>query len=161
VCAVDAKIRENALFLLGRLVVGGMYLKAGLANLTRLDAQAGYAASKGLPQARPLVALAGLLLLAGGASLLTGYRPRLGVLAMAAFLVPVSVIMHDFWSMPAGFQRESEMYHFLGNVGLLGSALMFLATPRPWALSLDRPPAGVARLLLRLTGRAAVGSVSR
>jgi putative oxidoreductase len=158
---VNAKVRENAFVLVGRLLVGGVYLNAGLTNLTRLDAQAGYAASKGVPEAKTLVFLASLLLLAGGLSLITGFLPRLGVLAMVAFLVPVNLIMHNFWGLPAGFQRQSELYHFLANVGLLGSTLMFLAIPRPWALSLDRPPAGVARLLLRLTGRAAVGSVSR
>ena len=158
---MNAKIQENALFLLGRLLVGGMYLNAGLANLTKLDAQAGYAASKGLPEAKTLVALASLLLLAGGLSLLTGFLPRLGVLAMVAFLVPASLVMHAFWRLPAGFQRQSEMYHFLANVGLLGSTLMFLAVPRPWVWSLDLPPAVIARLLRRLTERVTVGSMSR
>ena len=157
---MNTTIREGALVLLGRLLVGGLYLNAGLSNLAKLDAQAGYAASKGLPQAKALVALASLLLLAGGFSLLAGYRPHLGVLAVATFLVPVTVIMHDFWNLPPGFQRTSEMYHFLGNVGLLGSALMLLAIPRPWALSLDRPPA-LGRLRQRLAGRTAAEPAAR
>jgi uncharacterized membrane protein YphA (DoxX/SURF4 family) len=52
------------------------------------------------------------------------------------FLIPVTVIMHNFWALE-GMQRISELYSFLGNLALLGSALMFLAVPRPWPLSLD------------------------
>ena len=158
---MNTTIRESALVVLGRLLMGGLYLQAGIANLAKLDAQAGYAASKGLPQARMLVALASLLLLAGGFSLLAGYRPHLGVLAVATFLVPVTVVMHAFWNLPAGVQRVSEMHHFLGNAGLLGSALMLLAIPRPWAVSLECPPAGAARLLQRLAGRTAMESAAR
>ena len=51
-------------------------------------------------------------------SLITGIRPRIGAWAVAFFLIPVTVIMHNFWA-------------------LLGSALIFLAVPRPWPLSLD------------------------
>ena len=34
-------------------------------------------------------------------------------------------------------ERIVEMHTFLGNLALLGSALMFLAIPRPWPFSLD------------------------
>ena len=156
-----ATIREHGPSLLGRLLVGGMVCNAGASNLLGLDAQAGYAASKGLPEAKTLVALASLLLLFGGFSLLTGFLPRLGVLATVAFLVPVNIVMHAFWDLPAGVQRQSEMYHFLANVGLTGSALMFLAIPRPWAYSLDPKPVVITRLLQRLTGRVAVDIAPR
>jgi uncharacterized membrane protein YphA (DoxX/SURF4 family) len=158
---MDAKIREHGPILLGRLLAGGMFFNAGASNLAKLDAQAGYAASKGLPEARTLVALASLLLLFGGFSLLTGFLPRLGVLALVAFLVPVNIVMHAFWGLPAGVQRQSEMYHFLANVGLTGSTLMFLAIPRPWAYSFDPKPAAIARLLQRLTGRVAIDIARR
>jgi len=69
-------------------------------------------------------------------SLITGIRPRIGVWAVALFLIPVTVIIHNFWALE-GMQRISEFHSFLGNLALLGSALMFLAVPRPWPLSLD------------------------
>jgi hypothetical protein len=43
--------------------------------------------------------------------------------------------MHNFWVLD-GLQRMSELHAFLGNLGLLGAALIFLAIPRPWPLSL-------------------------
>ena len=48
--------------LIGRLMVGGMYLYSGITNLIELGGKAGYAASKGLPDAQLWVTLASLLL---------------------------------------------------------------------------------------------------
>ena len=122
--------------MLGRLMVGGMYLWSGITNLMELSAKAGYAASKGLPAPAVFVTLASLLLIAGGISIATGLRPRLGVTAIALFLVPVTLIMHNFWALD-GVQRIMELHSFQGTLGLLGGALMVLAIPRPWPLSLD------------------------
>jgi uncharacterized membrane protein YphA (DoxX/SURF4 family) len=122
-------------FLVGRLLVGGVYLGAGIKNLVSLQATAGYAASKGVPIF--LVVMASVLLLIGGASLLTGFQPRVGVAAVLLFLIPVTLVMHNFWALQ-GFQAELELHSFLGNVGLAGSALMFLLVPQPWAVSVDQ-----------------------
>jgi uncharacterized membrane protein YphA (DoxX/SURF4 family) len=122
--------------LIGRLLLGGMYLWSGIANLIELDGKTGYAASKGLPAPAVFVTLANLLLLAGGISIAMGLRPRLGVAAIALFLIPVTLIMHNFWALD-GMQRIIDLHSFQGNLGLLGGALMLLAIPRPWPLSLD------------------------
>ena len=124
-------------FMVGRLLVGGMYLGAGINNLVNLGATAGYAASKGVPDPAMLVSLASALLVIGGISLLTGFQPRVGVAAVLLFLIPVTLVMHNFWALQ-GFQATLEQHSFLGNVALGGSALMFLLIPQPWAASLDR-----------------------
>ncbi len=123
-------------FLFGRLLVGGVYLGAGINNLMTLQATAGYAASKGVPDPTFLVAAASILLLIGGVSLLTGFQPRVGVAAVLLFLVPVTLVMHNFWVLQ-GVQATLEQHSFMGNVGLAGAALMFLLIPQPWAVSVD------------------------
>jgi putative oxidoreductase len=133
---MDANRPNQFALLIGRLMAGGMYLYSGIANLLELGGKAGYAASKGLPHAQLWVTLASLLLVVAGVSLLSGIQPRLGVGAVALFLIPVTIIMHNFWAL-SGMERIAEMHAFLGNLALLGSALMFLAIPRPWPLSLD------------------------
>ena len=122
--------------LIGRLLLGGMYLGSGIANLIELDRKADYAASTGVLAPAVLVTLASLLLVVGGISIATGLRPRLGVAAIALFLIPVTLIMHNFWALD-GMQRMSELHSFQSNLGLLGGALMLLAIPQPWPLSLD------------------------
>jgi uncharacterized membrane protein YphA (DoxX/SURF4 family) len=121
----------------GRFLAGGFYLTAGIGNLAALDMAAGYTAAKGVPNAAFWVTFASLLLVVGGASIMTGIRPAVGVAAIAFFLVPVTLIMHNFWAME-GMAATLETRAFMGNVGLLGSTLMFLAIPQPWAFSLDR-----------------------
>jgi uncharacterized membrane protein YphA (DoxX/SURF4 family) len=146
---MNSKLPVGASFLLGRLLAGGLYLSAGIQNLLNLEGQAAYAASKGVPLATPAVVAASLLLLVGGASILAGFRPHLGVLAIVCFLVPVTFLMHGFWTLQ-GMQRVAETYRFLGNVGLLGSALLFLAIPRPWPFGLDDATALGGALRTRL-----------
>jgi uncharacterized membrane protein YphA (DoxX/SURF4 family) len=131
-----ASRRDQVAFLIGRFVVGGMYVSAGVANLFDLDAKAAYVASKGVFEPKLLVFIASLLLVVGGMSFVLGLRPRLGVAAIALFLIPVTLIMHNFWAFE-GMQRMIEMRGFMGNLGLLGSALMFLAIPQAWTFSLD------------------------
>mgnify|MGYP000597766173 CR=1 FL=1 len=69
--------------------------------------------------------------------MLAGVYPAVGAVAILAFLAPVTVIMHDFWTM-TGQDRQNERIHFLKNVGLLGGALVFLAlSALPWPLAVD------------------------
>jgi uncharacterized membrane protein YphA (DoxX/SURF4 family) len=127
--------RHQILFLVGRVLVGGMYVGAGIANLLDLDGKAGYTASKDLAHPQLWVIVASVLLLVAGVSLITGLRPTIGVGALVLFLVPVTLIMHNFWA-ETGLNQINDLHAFMGNVGLLGSAVMFLAIPQPWSLSL-------------------------
>ena len=138
-------------FLIGRLMVGGMYLSAGVMNVIELDSKAGYTASKGVPDPKAWVILASVLLVVAGFSFITGLRPRLGISALVLFLIPVTLIMHNFWVFD-GMQRVSEMHSFLSNLALLGSGVMFLAIPQPWSFSLDH---WIAALGDRVRGRMA------
>jgi len=128
---------STIIFVAGRFIAGGMYLMAGIENLLQLDAKAGYTASKGVSNAAFWVTVSSLLLVLGGASIITGIRPHIGVAAVTIFLIPVTLIMHNFWIM-TGVQATIEFHAFMGNVGLLGSALLFVAIPQPWALSVDK-----------------------
>jgi putative oxidoreductase len=117
---------SDVAFLIGRtlfaVVVG--YLAVG--NLLDLESAIGYAESKGAPLASITVPLGSLGLVAGALAVLVGVYPAIGVLAIVAFLIPITVIMHDFWTME-GQARQNEQIHFLKNVGLIGAALIFLA----------------------------------
>ena len=124
------------IFMAGRLVAGGMFLGSGASNLMDLQAKAGYAASKGISNPTFWVTAASLLLVLAGLSIIIGFKPQVGVGAIALFLIPVTLIMHNFWTM-SGFEADIELHAFMGNVGLFGSALLFLAIPQPWPASFD------------------------
>lgn len=113
-------------FLFGRVLFALVIGYLALGNLLDLESSVGYAKSKGAPLATISVPLGSLGLIAGALAVLTGVYPALGALAVIAFLVPITVIMHDFWTME-GRDRQNERIHFLKNIGLIGSALVFLA----------------------------------
>jgi len=123
------------LFLIGRILVGGYYIFNGFNHFSKKDMMAGYAKSKGVPIPDITIPLTGLLLLLGGLSLLLGIYPYIGVALIVIFLVPVTFMMHNFWAVPKE-QNMADMVHFLKNIALIGSTLMFLAIPSPWPFSL-------------------------
>lgn len=83
-----------------------------------------YAAQQGVPLAGVLVPFSGLLALAGGLSILLGWRARAGAWLLVAFLVPVTLAMHAFWAMPDPMMRMMHQAMFMKNLALLGGALL-------------------------------------
>lgn len=77
---------RGTIVLLGRLFFAGIFLMAGPHHFTKQAI--GYAASQGVPLASIVVPLSGLLAIAGGLSILLGYRARLGAWLIACFWFP-------------------------------------------------------------------------
>ncbi|WP_204959947.1 DoxX family protein [Salinigranum salinum] len=121
----SSTLSETA-FLLSRVLFAFVIGYLALGNLLDLESAVGYAQSKGAPLASVSVPLGSFGLIVGALGVLTGVYPAPGTLAVIAFLLPITVIMHDFWTME-GQARQNEQIHFLKNVGLIGTALVFLA----------------------------------
>ena len=113
----------KAVFFLGRAIFGGFFLYNGINHFVQKQALAQYAASKNLPQPESMVLLSGTAIALGGASIILGFRPKLGTLAVMSFLGTVSPLMHDFWSADDPQQKQNEMIQFSKNIALLGAAL--------------------------------------
>ena len=126
---------SGATFLLGRLLFALVIGYLALGNLLDLESSVGYAEHKGVPLAAVSVPLGSLGLMAGALGILVGVYPAVGALAVAGFLAPITAIMHDFWAQE-GEARQNEQIHFLKNVGLLGTALVFAAlSSATWPLA--------------------------
>jgi putative oxidoreductase len=117
---------------LGRLIFGGYFLYGGINHFLHTEQMAGYAAAHGVPQAPFLVMAAGALIIAGGALLILGLLPRVALALIILFLVPVTLMMHDFWIVTDPAQRMQEMINFTKNVALVGASLTLMALPVPW-----------------------------
>ncbi|UUN30465.1 DoxX family protein [Streptomyces sp. FIT100] len=117
----------DVLVLIGRILFVLVFLPSGVQHLVQSKAMGGYAASKGIPAPVAATVLSGLVLIAGGLSVLLGIWADLGALLLAAFLFPTAVLMHDFWKETDPGARQTETIMFLKDVGLGGAALMLLA----------------------------------
>jgi putative oxidoreductase len=113
---------REALVPLGRLLFALIFLLSGLNLFSRQGI--GYAAAQGVPWASLLVPLSGILALAGGLSILLGYRARLGAWLLVLFLVPVTVLMHRFWAVKDPMMAQMQQVMFMKNVSMLGGAFL-------------------------------------
>lgn len=129
---------KNIGFLVGRIIVGVYYSMAGIEHFTELQGMAQYAASKGVPLPELAVLFTGVLLLVGGLSVLTGLFPIVGIGSLVVFFLPVTIIMHDFWNIQDPQMKMIQTIQFMKNMGLMGSAMIFLAIPEPWKFSLSK-----------------------
>lgn len=117
---------------IGRLILGGYFVYNGINHFKNREMMAGYAGSKNVPSPEAAVLGSGTLLLAGGLSVISGVKPRAGLVLLAVFLLGVTPVMHDFWSDEDPQQKANNRVHLLKNTALLGSVLMLMGS-YPWA----------------------------
>src|SRR5260370_22020333 len=113
---------QGAVVVLGRFLFALIFLMAGANHFNKQAI--GYAASQGVPLAAITVPLSGVLAIDGGLSILLGYRAKLGVWLIVLFLVPVSLMMHKFWTVTDPMMAQIQMVLFMKNVSMLGGALL-------------------------------------
>lgn len=112
----------DVLVLIGRILFAVLFLNSAYAHFSQTRNMAGYAASKGVPQAYAATVGGGILLALGSVSVLLGIWADLGSLLLAAFLIPTALMMHAFWK-ETGQGRMTESVQFFKDMGLAGAAL--------------------------------------
>jgi putative oxidoreductase len=118
----------------GRALYAAIFLLAGLHHFS--SPLIAHAAEAGVPFANVAVPAFGVIALAGGASILLGYRARVGAALIVLFLVPVTFSMHAFWAVSDPAMRQIQLMMFLKNISMLGAAL-FIARAGAGPMSLD------------------------
>ena len=113
--------------LLGRLLIGGIFLAGALWKLIpNFPAVADTLADSGIPSARLVLAGLVVLVLAGSTSVILGYMTRIGAGALIIYLCVATLHFHDFWNAwtQGGFQEDFT--NFLESVALLGALLLLI-----------------------------------
>ncbi|WP_456428488.1 DoxX family protein [Rhodocaloribacter sp.] len=109
--------------LIGRILFSLPFILFGFNHLMKLDAISGYAASHGVPAPTFVTIVTGLMIIAGGLSVMLGYKAKIGAWLLVVFLIPVAFVMHNFWSVEDAM-KQNEMAHFLKDLALAGGALL-------------------------------------
>jgi len=117
----------NVVFWIGRVIVGVYFVFMAFNHFANLDMLSGYAQSKGVPAPKLAVIVSGLLLAVGGLSVLFWQYLFWGMVALVVFFVPVTFMMHNFWTIEDQQMKMAEMTNFTKNMALLGFALILLA----------------------------------
>jgi len=124
------------LLLVGRIIFGGFFIMSGINHFTNAGMMSGYAKSKNVPAPYLAVVGTGVMLVLGGLSVLLGLFPVLGLILLIVFLVPTSVLIHNFWTVQDPQARAAEQVNFLKNLALTGAALALMYGAADWPLAL-------------------------
>jgi putative oxidoreductase len=109
--------------LLGRVLLSVIFILSGLGKLPHFHDVATMMAGKGIPLASAALAITLLIEIGGGLMLLTGFKARYAALVIAVWLVPVTLVFHNFWAVPA-VQQQDQMINFLKNLAIIGGLLV-------------------------------------
>jgi putative oxidoreductase len=123
------------LALIGRILFAAIFLMAAPGHFTQ--ATISYAASHGVPLASIAVPLSGVIAFVGGLSILLGYKAKVGAWLLVLFLVPVTLMMHNFWAVADASASTIQQIMFMKNLSMLGGALL-IAYFGSGPLSLDK-----------------------
>ena len=111
----------------GRVLTAAFFLLSAYNHLTNTKMMAGYATSKGVPVASVSVIVTGLMMLAGAISILTGWHAVYGAGLLILFLIPVALIIHNFWAVTDPMARMGERINFWKNITIAGALLLYMA----------------------------------
>ncbi|MFM8868343.1 MAG: DoxX family protein [Ilumatobacteraceae bacterium] len=117
----------EVVMLIGRILFAFMVVSGGINHLTKAEAMAGYAAYKKVPSPKLANFVSGVLLLAGGLSIILGVYADLGAVVTAALLVLMALKMHDFWAQTDAQAKQMETIAFWKNISMAGGALFIFA----------------------------------
>jgi len=117
---------QDALALLGRILLAILFVPAGFSKIGGFAGTAGYIGSVGLPLPEVGAVIAIVVELGLGLALLVGYKARWAALVLALFTIAAAFFFHNFWAMPADKAMMQQLM-FMKNVAITGGLLAFAA----------------------------------
>lgn len=112
--------------IIGRVILALYFIYSGANHFINYQGLKQYSSFKGVPLPGIAVVVTGLMLLAGGLSILTGFCVAWGIGLLVLFLVASALLMHNFWTEDDPMARVGEKNQFLKNIALAAAALMLL-----------------------------------
>jgi len=124
----------NSIILIGRIFYSLIFVMSSFSHFSQKTI--GYAAAQGVPLASMAVPLSGIMALLGGLSVAFGFKAKWGSCLLVLFLIPVTIMMHNFWAISDPMMAQIQQAMFMKNLALLGAAL-FIFQMGSGPLSLD------------------------
>jgi putative oxidoreductase len=125
-------------WLIGRLLIGGLFLVSGAHKLAALDQFATSLVKNGISDsvAAVLAPLAALAETVGGLCIALGFLTSPASLLMIAFTIVAAFVSHRFWEFD-GSMAQIQQAHFMKNIMIAGAfCLLYVSGGGP--CSIDR-----------------------
>ena len=117
---------QGLLAVTARLLLTLIFISSAVNKIIGWEGTATYMANHGLPMVKVLLAGAVVFEIAGGLSVLLGFKARIGALALIVFLVAATILFHNFWAFE-GQERQDQLIHFMKNLSIMGGLLLIFA----------------------------------
>lgn len=116
-----------ALFIVGRVLLGGFFIYNGINHFAKLHSLSSYANAKKIPFSKLAVSITGLMLIMGGLSILLNLYVIIGLWILILFMVVTTGAMHRFWNVDDPMHRMNDQVQFTKNLAIIGALLILLS----------------------------------
>jgi putative oxidoreductase len=110
----------------GRILIAVIFLKSGIGKIGGFAGTAGYMASKGLPMVEVLLAITIAIEIGAAVMLIVGWKARWGAAALFLWMIPVTLVFHNFWAVSVD-QQQLQSIMFFKNLAMMGGMLYIMA----------------------------------
>ncbi len=117
---------QSMMLLLGRILLGVLFLVAGIRQLMFYDGSVGYFGRVGFPVPAATAWLSIVIHVAGGVFLIIGWKTKWTSWLLLAMVVIATAMAHRFWQFDAA-QYANQLNHFLKNLAIIGGLLYVIS----------------------------------
>lgn len=128
---------NSLLMLFGRIGISLIFLLAGANKLMNFDAYQKLLTEKGFQYIPFVIFAAAVVEIIGAISLILGWKTRWGAILLLLFIVPTTLIFHNFWDFVEPAVRELQMIMFFKNLAIIGG-LLYILSFSAGGISIDR-----------------------
>src|SRR3989442_5243652 len=123
--------------LVGRILVGLIFLVAGVRKVMGFAGTVAYLAKLGFPAPEVMAVIAIVIEIGGPLLLIARWRARWAAWLLVLFVAIAAFAAHRFWERTDPGQFNKQMNHFLKNLSLI-CGLRYVGTFCPGSASVDK-----------------------
>ena len=114
--------------LLGRVLLGWIFVESGWRKLMGMDAFVASLASRRVPYATVMGWIGACVEFLGGLAILLGFATRCAALLMIVFTIVATLIGHRYWELTDAAMRRMQQSHFAKNITIIGGFVLLFVT---------------------------------
>jgi putative oxidoreductase len=118
-----ARRSRDGLLVLGRILLGGIFVLSGYGKLMGLSAFAASLERNGVPFASVLAPIGAPVEFFGGLAIVLGIETRYAAALMIAFVIVATLISHRFWEYQDA-ARQMQQTNFSKNMAIIGGFVL-------------------------------------
>lgn len=109
-----------------------IFATSGLAKIFSWQANVQYMSTRHLPMIPVLLAAATVVEIGGSICLITGYRAREAAFIMFLYMIPLTLLFHNYWAA-SGMLAGAQETHFRKNLAIMAGLLLLAYRIEPCA----------------------------